>query len=76
MPVDYILCQQASIEVVPFDEDQADACGILKASSRPLGLSLGDCACLALAKRRGVPALTADRLWSQLGTDHAVVVIR
>lgn len=33
-------CQQASIDdVVPFDEDQADTCGILKASSRPLGLS-------------------------------------
>jgi PIN domain nuclease of toxin-antitoxin system len=38
------------------------------AQTRPLGLSLGDRACLALARRERLPALTADRIWLQAGT--------
>jgi PIN domain nuclease of toxin-antitoxin system len=32
-------------------------------SRRPLGLSLADRACLAPARRLGVPAVMADRTW-------------
>jgi ribonuclease VapC len=31
--------------------------------TKPFGLSLGDHACLALAKRENLPALTADHSW-------------
>jgi PIN domain nuclease of toxin-antitoxin system len=39
-------------------------------------LSLGDRACLALAWRLAVPAVTADRVWAELRTDVDVQLIR
>jgi PIN domain nuclease of toxin-antitoxin system len=43
------------------------------ASTRKLGLSLGDRACLALAKRLRVPAYTADRAWAAVQVPGIVV---
>jgi PIN domain nuclease of toxin-antitoxin system len=43
---------------------------------QPFGLSLADRACLALAKQRGLPVLTADRIWQTLDLGVAVVLIR
>lgn len=40
------------------------------------GLSLADRACLALAGRLGVPALTADRIWQQADLRTEVKLIR
>ncbi|HSM52390.1 MAG TPA: type II toxin-antitoxin system VapC family toxin [Thermoanaerobaculia bacterium] len=54
------------IEIVPFDQRQAILAAALAPATRPLGLSLGDRACLALATDRRLPALTADRAWSEL----------
>jgi ribonuclease VapC len=39
------------IEIVPFDLDQAEVTGDLRGKTRMQGLSFGDRACLALAKR-------------------------
>jgi PIN domain nuclease of toxin-antitoxin system len=39
-------------------------------------LSLGDRACLALAQRLNVPALTADHAWTEVRLDVAVQLIR
>jgi ribonuclease VapC len=39
-------------------------------------LSLGDRACLALASRLGLPAVTADREWGELGVEVAISLIR
>jgi len=36
------------LEIIAFDEDQAFRAGLLSAYTQPLGLSLGDRACLAL----------------------------
>jgi PIN domain nuclease of toxin-antitoxin system len=47
----------------PFDEGLAYAAGMLLPTTRKAGLSFGDRACLALASRLGVQALTADRSW-------------
>jgi PIN domain nuclease of toxin-antitoxin system len=40
----------------------------------PGGLSLGDRYCLALAKREGVPALTAERRWPDIAAAADVTV--
>lgn len=39
-------------------------------------LSLGDRACLALARTRGVPAMTSDRTWTQLQIGIEIRLIR
>lgn len=49
---------------VLLDADQAVIAASLRAVTRPLGLSLADRACLALALSRKLPVLTADRAWA------------
>lgn len=51
---------------VPLDAELAELTADLRQSTRPLGLSLGDRACLALAKKLGAIAVTADRPWLKL----------
>ncbi|AMB44372.1 twitching motility protein PilT [Methylobacterium sp. AMS5] len=58
------------LAVVEFDRTQAVEAGALRVATRQAGLSFGDRACLALAKTRGLVALTADQAWAQL--DDAV----
>ena len=48
----------------------------LRPLTRSHGLSLGDRACVALALRKGLPVLTADRRWEKLDLDLKVVMIR
>lgn len=64
------------LEVVPFDEELAWKAGLLRPQTRRSGLSLGDRACLALARSRSLPALTADHVWADLDVGVDVVVIR
>jgi PIN domain nuclease of toxin-antitoxin system len=63
------------LEVVDFDLGQALLTASLRPETRALGLSLGDRACLALARSRGWPAMTADRAWARLA-DPSLVLIR
>ena len=56
------------VTVADLDARLAIDAGAMVAQTRPLGLSLGDRACLALARRERLPALTADRIWLQAGT--------
>ena len=65
-----------SLEVTDFTVDAAFHAGLLRPSTRRLGLSLGDRACLALAMQRGAPAVTTDKRWSELKLGLAVQVIR
>ena len=65
-----------SLDARPFGADQAFAAGDLRPSTRALGLSLGDRACLALAAELGVPALTADREWRKVELKIDVRVVR
>lgn len=62
--------------IVAFDGDLAMRAGWLRRETRTLGLSLGDRACLALAEREGLPAVTADRVWSRLDLSVEVRLIR
>lgn len=49
--------------VIDFDIGLARRTGALRAETAKKGLSLGDRACLALAEREEVPAITGDRNW-------------
>lgn len=51
---------------IGLDEELAYAAGLLLPLSRSAGLSFGDRACLVLARRLGVRAMTADRSWSRI----------
>jgi ribonuclease VapC len=67
---------ETGIDVVPFDADDARDAGELAVPLEGTGLSLADRACLALARRLGVPAVTADRTWRAIDVGVAVVCIR
>ena len=64
------------IEVVPFDREQGLIAGCLYPACKSLGLSLGDRACLALAKSKNLPVLTADKAWLELEINVEVKSIR
>lgn len=78
MPEDVIrrIIQPLGLEIGPFDEEQAYQAGLLSAATHGAGISLGDRACLSLAQRLGVVALTADRTWTRLSVGAAIKVIR
>ncbi len=64
------------IEVAPCDADLAFASATLRRQSRKAGLSLGDRMCLALARLRDLPALTADKRWLDLDLGVEIRSIR
>jgi ribonuclease VapC len=64
------------LDVVPFDRGLAVDTAELERDVRQLGLSLGDRACLATARRLRLPALTADRAWLRLDIGVRVIAIR
>jgi PIN domain nuclease of toxin-antitoxin system len=66
----------ATIDVVDFDRGLAERAGALIVKTRRKGLSLGDRACLALAERERVPALTGDSAWSKLDLPIEIRLIR
>ena len=64
------------MEIVPFDADQAHEAADIRDAIRRRGLSLGDRACLQPAARTGLPALTADRVWTEIDAGVDVRLIR
>jgi PIN domain nuclease of toxin-antitoxin system len=67
---------QSPLEAVPFLAEDAALTAALLPATRPLGLSLGDRACLALAMARNIPACTADRVWGKLDLNISIRIIR
>ena len=64
------------LAVIPFTADDAMTAANMWAPGRNVGLSLGDRACLSLAHRLGLPALTTDRVWETLSLGIDVRLIR
>lgn len=62
--------------VESFTLDDARTVGALARPSRHLGLSLADCACLALASRTGRTVLTSDRTMAKADVGVRVELIR
>jgi ribonuclease VapC len=65
-----------AITVEPLTTADATAAARLRPLSRPVGLSLADRACLALARRLSAAVLTADHAWSGLALDLDIRAIR
>jgi len=63
-------------EFISFDTEQAEIAGSLSRQTKKFGLSLGDRACLSLAKITKLPIMTADKIWSKLKCDVDIIVIR
>ncbi len=64
------------LSIHPFDADDAEAAAELLKKTKEHGLSLADGACLTLAGRHAVEALTTDRVWKEpdLGSIEVRVV--
>lgn len=62
------------VDIVDFGMEHATLTGELRPATRAAGLSLGDRACLALARRLGLPAMTADLAWRGLAGFDVVLV--
>ena len=60
------LLRPLPIRLVPVDEALSYDAGLLRPITLEGGLSLGDLYCLALAKRKDLPALTAEHRWSTI----------
>ena len=68
--------QPLGLDILSFDEEQSYQAGLFRLPTRDRGISLGDRACLSLAKMLGVAALTADRAWAGISGGVKVKVIR
>ncbi|MGH8658032.1 MAG: type II toxin-antitoxin system VapC family toxin [Gammaproteobacteria bacterium] len=64
------------LEATAFTEEDAMLSGEMVSTTRPLGLALGDRACLALCRRLSVTALTTEKVWAELNLGFEVRVIR
>src|SRR3546814_8441788 len=61
--------------IVPADKALGQLAGRLRAVTAEAGLSLGDRFCLALARRAGLPAWTADTAWKNIADAAKVGVV-
>ncbi|AFZ56072.1 type II toxin-antitoxin system VapC family toxin [Anabaena cylindrica FACHB-243] len=64
------------MKIEPFTPEDGLLTGQLWQQTRQYGLSLGDRACLSVGLRLGIPVLTTDRIWANLGLTLDVRVIR
>ncbi len=69
-------CRQFGIDVIDFNHEQAVACAALRPLTKSSGLSLGDRACLALAKLMQGTAVTSDHAWQDVKAAVGVPIIQ
>jgi PIN domain nuclease of toxin-antitoxin system len=70
------IAQGLPCRIVDFDREAAIQTGLMRRSTAKYGLSLGDRACLALAKREGCAALTTDRAWARVEVGVEIRMLR
>jgi ribonuclease VapC len=77
MPIDEVdaMLDPLPLTLVPIDKPLAQAAGHLRAATASAGLSLGDRFCLALAHGDGLPAWTADLIWTEVAEAVGVKVV-
>lgn len=60
-------------QIIPFNKEHYLLAANLYKTTKQHGLSLGDRACLALARQTNLPVYTADKIWSKLHLDNIEV---
>ena len=68
--------KETFLHIEEFNTEQAVIAALLDEVTKVYGLSLGDRACLALAKYKGLPVLTADKMWKDLNLNIEIQLIR
>lgn len=68
--------KETFLHIEDFDTEQAIIAANLDEITKAQGLSLGDRACLALAKSKNLPVLTADKIWADLDLKIKIRIIR
>ena len=63
-------------DIIPFDTEHAYTAALIRKETKRYGLSLGDRACLALARLKNLPILTADKVWKDLELGIKINLIR
>lgn len=80
MPPDKVIARLGELNLEVIEElsvKQVHEIARLAPEAKRLGLSLGDCLCLAVAESSGAVAVTAERRWSELrGRSVKIVQIR
>ena len=66
---------QFIVDVIDFNQEQALTCAELRPLTKSAGLSLGDRACLGLAKLMNATAVTSDRPWMAIAEAVGVKVL-
>lgn len=66
----------ATLFLHPFDETCAREAARLLPTTKALGSSLADRACLAVGRITGLPVLTCDRAWSEIDLNVEIRLIR
>lgn len=76
MPADQVdaMLRPLPMTIVDTDQGLATIAGHLRKATAKAGLSLGDRFCLALARRDGLPAITADKQWRTVAQAVGVTV--
>lgn len=62
--------------IIDFDKEQSLIAASLDNITKEYGLSLGDRACLALAKHKNLPVITADKIWKEIDLGLDIRLIR
>lgn len=62
------------LTVLPLTEEAASRAGLLRATTKSLGLSLGDRCCLAVGQLEGLEIVTADAAWEGLAAGLNVTI--
>lgn len=70
------LLQHILPNIIDFNREQACIAGSFDEITKKHGLSLGDRACLALAKYKNCPVITADKSWEKLDFGIKIKLIR
>ncbi len=70
-----IVLEGVPLAIVNYDQQAAIATGLMRSSTKELGLSLGDRACLSFGRLHNAEIVTAEPLWKKL-KGYAIRLIR